>query len=98
MTIKEVILIIEAYNKRTTNELKQSLIMNYNLAQNIAVAVDCRLNGKKPPSLYETYPDLFKEEKEQEEENKKALALALYKEQFIDFANHHNKMRGEKNK
>lgn len=98
MTIKEVVMIIEAFNERTKNDFKQTLALNYSLAQTIAVAVDCRLNGKQPPSLYETYPDLFAEELKEKRAKEQAAALELYKAQFLDFANRHNKRRGEKNK
>lgn len=92
MTVGEIIFAIECYNERTREEYKKDLALNYALAQNIAVAVSANLSGQKAPSLYETYPDLFREEQPLQEDK----TWMLYKEQFIDFAQAHNKKRGEK--
>ena len=50
-------------------EDKEKLSLNYTLAQNIAIAVLYRMDGKTVPSLYETYPDLFEEELAQQKQD-----------------------------
>lgn len=92
MTIGEVVFVIDCYNEKVTNEYRKDLALNYALAQNIAVAVGCSFSGKQSPSLYETYPELFKEQQPVVKEDKTWM---LYKEQMLDFANSHNKKRGE---
>lgn len=92
MTVGEIVFIVDCYNEKANMEYKKDLAVNYALAQNIAVAVSCHFAGKQPPSLYETYPGLFKEQQPEEKEDKRWM---LYKEQMIDFANRHNKKRGE---
>lgn len=75
-------------------ELKENLILNYELANNIAMSVIKMLNGKTPPKIEEIYPSLFLEVSEGEQKTKPQY-WEIYKEQFIDFANSHNKKRGE---
>lgn len=64
----------------------------------VATFVNNGLNGKPIPSLNELYPNLFTDEvaDQEEEKRKEALALALYKEQMLDFAAAHNKKRHAK--
>ena len=93
MTIGEVTLIIEAYNKKQEEEYKIQLSLDYQLASNIAYFVGLALNGKQIPSLQKTYPSLFSEV-----EQKEVKSSAIQKELLIDFAIRHNKMRGDKSK
>ena len=95
MTVGEVVFIINCYNERVTNDYKKDLALNYALAQNIAVAIGCSFSGKQTPSLYETYPELFQEQQPAAAKIKEDKAWMLYKEQMLDFANSHNKKRGE---
>ena len=54
------------------------------------------MSNEEVPSLYETYPDLFKEEIAAQDTTNQ---WQFYKEQMLDFANLHNKKRGgEKSK
>lgn len=93
MTIGEVTLIVEAYNKKQEEEYKIQLSLDYQLASNIAYFVGLTLNGKQIPSLQKTYPSLFNEV-----EQKEVKSSAIQKELLIDFAIRHNKMRGDKSK
>lgn len=96
MTVGEVTLIVETYNKKQEEEYKIQLSLDYQLASNIAYFVGLALNGKQIPSLQKTYPSLFNEEVKQKED--KSLAFALQKEQFLDYVYEYKKMRGDKSK
>lgn len=93
MTVGEVTLIVEAYNKKQEEDYKIQLSLDYQLASNIAYFVGLTLNGKQIPSLQKTYPSLFNEV-----EQKEVKSSAIQKELLIDFAIRHNKMRGDKSK
>lgn len=91
----EITMVIESAAERLDYDLKLKIQGDYELAQNIAIAVCLRLDGKKPPTLQETYPTLFSNIEQEEVENKPQL-WEIYKEQFLDFANLHNKNRKKK--
>lgn len=93
MTIGEVTLIVEAYNKKQEEQYKIQLSLDYQLASNIAYFVGLALNGKQIPSLQKIYPSLFNEV-----EQKEVKSSTIQKELLIDFAIRHNKMRGDKSK
>ena len=84
-------MLIEAYAARVEEEAKQKFAYIYNNAALTAIFVCKGLNGDKIPTISEVYPDMFKAEVDVEK------TLQIYKEQFIDFANAHNKKlkRGE---
>lgn len=93
MTVGEVTLIVEAYNKKQLEDYKIQLSLDYQLAANISHFMGRVLNGKQIPSLQETYPSLLNEV-----EQKEVKSSAIQKELLIDFAIRHNKMRGDKSK
>jgi len=93
MTVGEVTLIVEAYNKKQLEDYKIQLSLDYQLAANISHFMGIVLNGKQIPSLQETYPSLLNEV-----EQKEIKSSAIQKELLIDFAIRHNKMRGDKSK
>lgn len=80
---------IEAYIEKVKADNQQKLAYSYNNAVLISMFVCKGFNGDKLPRIEEIYPDEFKEE--QIDVDKQNKALQLYKEQFIDFANAHNK-------
>ena len=86
MTVGEVVFIIEAYNEKTQLKFKEDITTNYALANNIAIAVGSALAGKKAPTLYEMYPELFVEEKKKQQEEE----WKVYKERLLQYANWHN--------
>ena len=69
--------------------MKGDVANNYMIASLTASFVSSVFSGNEIPTLSEVYPDLFKEEQKEEEIEDKSWML--YKEQFIDFANAHNK-------
>lgn len=83
MTLAEITQVIKAYNE----DYKVKLQENYSNAVMIASFVLQGLNGKKIPKFNELYPNLV-----QEDEDNTDQAMQLYKEQFMDFANRHNKL------
>lgn len=93
MTIGEISLIVDAYNKKQVEDYKIQLSLDYQLAANISHFMGRVLNGKQIPSLQETYPSLLNEV-----EQKEVKSSAIQKELLIDFAIRHNKMRGDKSK
>ncbi len=70
---------------------KQVLINNYSLANLISVFVGNALNGKQNPSLETLYPQIF----HPVEEDTTAQANFI-RDQWITFAEHHNKKRRKK--
>ena len=70
------------------------MVHNYSLARNIAVFVSYALNGQDLPSLFDTYPGMFDEYTPKV--SKGPAPWEFYKEQMLDFADKHNKKRGEK--
>lgn len=81
MTLAEITQVITAYNENYKMKLQE----NYSNAVMIATFVLQGLNGKKVPKFEELYPDLVQDNNDQ--------AMQLYKEQFMDFANRHNKLK-----
>ena len=98
MTVGEISLIVDAYNKKQVEDYKIQLSLDYQLAANISHFMGRVLNGKQIPSLQETYPSLFSDENEVEQKEDKSLAFALQKEQFLDYIYECKKMRGDKSK
>lgn len=83
MTLKEINILIECYIE--TQEDKR--VQNYNLAYMVAVFVNSSLSGKPIPDYYEMFP--AKQQKQKEDAEQKAMAL--YRDQFMMFAEQHNK-------
>ena len=96
LTIGEIRLIVLNYQEEQELKAKETVSVNYNLAMMVSTFVANSLNGKSNPSLPELFPDMFKSELEQIQKEKDELALQLYKEQMLDFANAHNKSRNAK--
>lgn len=84
MTLAEITQVIKAYNE----DYKVKLQENYSNAVMVATFVLQGLNGKKIPKFNELYPNL----EIQEDNDNAEQAMQLYKEQFMDFANRHNKL------
>lgn len=92
MTLYEIEIVCDSYNQKQQEDFKTKIAMNYNLANLTSIFVNLRMNGKEIPTLQQTYPDLFEGEQEEAED----MSWQIYKEQFMDFANSHNKKWGEK--
>lgn len=87
----EITLIINNFNESEKDRGKELLYSNYNLACMIASFVNRGLAGKDIPDIYEMYPDLDAEAKEQRR-------IQQLQTQMMNFANMHNnkiKQKGE---
>lgn len=93
MTLAEIMLVIKSHYEEEQRKQKNTTINNYNLATMVADFVGLSLNGKEKPNLYDIFPTLFKEECEEQQAERDKLAMALYREQMLDFAKYHNKQR-----
>ncbi|MEF9840332.1 MAG: hypothetical protein RR791_05200 [Lachnospiraceae bacterium] len=89
---------LKAFNKVKVAELKQQIILNTTLAQQIYERIGNLLSDKESREftpVWDMFPGLFDEEKKVSEEHKKNLELERYKAQFINYALKHNLGRGE---
>lgn len=86
---------IKCYNIKREEDAKDRLATSYNQAFLTANFINTAMNGGSLPSLSDLYPNIFPKQISDEEIQKErdARAMALYKEQMIDFANAHNKKR-----
>lgn len=94
MTIGEINLIIKTYQQQEQDRAKETIANNYNLAYLTSIFVLNGFNGKSTPTINEIFPDMFPTVVDEQAE-KDAKALALYKEQMLDFAAAHNKKRNK---
>jgi hypothetical protein len=85
MTFGEIVLTIQAYNRRKEEEMKAQCISDYNLADLIALSC-ARLVDKdlKFPKIEQIYPQLFTEKLTEEKKWK------VEKARIMDFAIVHN--------
>ena len=90
MTFAEVQAVINAYFVKQKRELQQQASMTYAGASLTAMFVS-RLISKeaKVLTLYEAFPDLFKEEIEEEKKDRQRRE----KEALLEFVKRHNKER-----
>lgn len=97
MTYGEIIDNMKAYSNIKLSALKEKASMDYKLANLIAVNVSCILsNDEKTPTLQEAYEFLFQEGNKNQAELKAKNDMELWKQRMINFAEHHNRKRGEK--
>ncbi len=92
MTIGEINLVIKTYQQQEQDNAKATIAQNYNLAYLTSIFVLNGFNGKSTPTINELFPDMFPTAVDKQAE-KDAKALALYKEQLLDYAAAHNKKR-----
>lgn len=93
MTIGEITLIIQTFQKREETKAKEILATNYNLACMITDFIGRSLNGQSIPTIQEVYPSLQNDVDIKPQ--KKIEPWQIYKEQMIDYALAHNKKRKE---
>ena len=87
---------IESYNRVKVKKNKEKAIFNTIFAKQIGEQVAMLFDEKKeiqPMQLWQLYPNLFDEEKEQYEVEKKNNDLELYKARMKDFMYRHNTYR-----
>ena len=97
MTILEITDLMESYHRRKLAEIKQDLKNKHFLARDIGQFIDLALNGSQNTDFHELwdfFPELFKEEKEMEEQRRTKQQLALYKAKMLDYAYRHNHKNG----
>lgn len=92
LTLKEIYLCIDTYNEEQKERAKEKVNMIYLVSSLTSRFVNLQLNGKKIPPIDELFPSL-QGEVPQENIDK---AMALRRDQWIAFAEHHNKMRKQK--
>lgn len=93
LTLGEINQILNGAQKKAEREAQEKIMLNYMLANDISIFVNLRLNGKPVPEFYELYPQYRQAETDVEVEDKSWM---IYKEQFIDFSEYHNKRRRDK--
>ena len=90
MTFAEVQAVINAYFTKQKRELQQQASMVYAEASLTAMFVSRLISEKaKILTLYEAFPDLFKEEIEEEKKDRQRRE----KEALLEFVKRHNKER-----
>lgn len=94
---------VERYSKGAVWRLQSQAQFDYSLANLIGVSVGRIMGGGEYPSIYEVYPELFQEEIEAAEKQRKEEEEAMEKSRnrFLEFALKHNakmKKKGAENK
>lgn len=94
MTIKEINQFIKSIQQREKQN-RQNIYLQASLQANFVGYI---LNGKQIPPIQNVFPEMYQELIEQDQKRQQELALALYKEQMIDWANAVNKKQRAKQK
>ena len=66
LDFKEIKAYFDAYSANKEQELKEKASANWRLSMMIAAGVGSIFSEKKPPTLFEAYPELFAKEAEEE--------------------------------
>lgn len=97
MTYGEIIDTLKAYSKNKETVLKERALMDYKLADLIAINVARLINeDAKAPSLVEAYEFLFGEEKKLQDKIKADNEIQIWKQRMIGYAESHNRKWGER--
>ena len=94
MTIKEINQFIKSIQQRE-KQIRQNIYLQASLQANFVGYI---LNGKQIPPIQNVFPEMYQDLIEQDQKRQQELALALYKEQMIDWAKAHNKQRAKTKK
>ena len=94
MTIKEINQFIKSIQLIEKQKI-QEIYLQASLQANFVGYI---LNGKQIPPIQNVFPEMYQELIEQDQKRQQELALALYKEQMIDWANAVNKKQRAKQK
>lgn len=92
-TLGELTLILNNYKEVEEQRAKETITISYNQAVMVAQFVGLQLNGKPIPSMEELFPSLRTEQQEVKNEELEYKKAMLLKEQFMFYANAHNKQR-----
>ena len=96
-TLGELTLILNNYKEVEEARAKETITVSYNQAVMIAQFVGLQMNGKKIPSMEELFPTMRAEKQAAQSEEIEYKKAMLLKEQFMFYANAHNKQRRLKN-
>lgn len=94
MSFGEINLYLKQYKLREEAKAKEQLSIIYGMAALTSQFTMSAMNGKPIPSIQEVFPTQFQEEQKENGSLSKEdeLRMAMYKEQFIDFAMRRNKL------
>lgn len=92
-TLKELTLILNNYKDSEEQRAKEQITVSYNQAVMIAQFVGLQMNGKPIPSIEKIFPSLNEAQPTQAQEDLEYKKAMLLKEQFMFYANAHNKQR-----
>lgn len=94
LSIQEVYDLIDSYNRRTINNLKQKALNNRILADQIIRGMTFVLNGKdcgiENLQIWDYYPGLFEDEKEKYQSEERIKKFVEFKSRRKRFANMYN--------
>lgn len=97
-TVREIIDLIESFNRVYIQKKKDEIIGQYRLSQMIANQVSTLVsNDAKILDVWEYAPELFSEERARVEEQKRHQQALLHKEQMRAFAERFNAIRSTEN-
>ena len=94
MTLKELLQYLNAVQEREKHKRQEQYLQ----ASLTASFIGCVWGNKPIPPIHQVFPEIFEEtvQSEQTQQDKDYMAMMLYKEQMLDFANYHNKRRQAK--
>lgn len=92
LTYGEINMYIKAYNMRKEEELKQQLTVAHAQADLIGASVARLMDSNaKYPTLFDAFPDLFKQEKEQYDQLMAEKAWKIQLARLMEYSQSHNK-------
>ena len=98
LTLKELLLILEAYKDKKEYEAKRDAVMSYNIASMTAQFVSLNFNGKSIPKIEKVFSDTFKDTCGLSEEEYNKRLARFQEEQLVAKFNRINAKRKEGNK
>lgn len=93
LTIPEISDLMESYERRSAAKVKQDLLSKHFLAKDISQFVALLVHGNdqiKIQELWDFFPELFGDMKEDSERKKAEQQLAVYKAQMLNYVNRYN--------
>lgn len=97
LTIQENMDLIESFERRKLSETKQDLLSKHFLAKDIGQFIALSIHGKDEIEIMEIwdfFPELFGDMKEEAEKRKQEQQMELYKAQMLDYVYRHNNRNG----
>lgn len=86
-------MVLRNFEEAEKTRAKEQVTLAYNQAAMVAQFVGLSMNGKPLPKLYDLFPALRDDYAQQQADEQQYKAMMLLKEQFMSFANTHNKQR-----